>query len=276
MAAGKLASLRPAATTNTLLYRCPIDKAASSNLNVVNTTGNSVSYRVGLRDYDQVLTLDSSNYKLQRGNVISSYKLEVTPGLSASSLIPGTIITTDQEDVTFRFLDIDKPDSLVTIPVEVSSFGNLNVENITGSFAPQDTITGANTGLTAVIYRYSISGQWKVFIDGIDDIATSVKVNTNTVISSNDYIYFNDASQGELALVNSITDYDLTITRGQLLTTAVDHTAGAPLIVIRPEATSTSLNGSIDDVVTSLTLTDATGFTVGEYIRIDEDRKSVV
>ena len=67
MTAGRLAASKPGATTNTVLYRTPIDKSASSVLNVCNQSGSGVTYRAALRDYEQVLHLDglnTSGYKL--------------------------------------------------------------------------------------------------------------------------------------------------------------------------------------------------------------------
>ena len=72
MTAGKLASVKPAATTNTFLYRAPITTATSAVLNVVNQSGSGATYRAALRDYDQVLTLDASSYKYRKGNVVCS------------------------------------------------------------------------------------------------------------------------------------------------------------------------------------------------------------
>ena len=78
MTAGRLAASKPGATTNTVLYRTPIDRSASTVLNVCNQSGSGVSYRAALRDYEQVLHLDglnTSGYKFAKGNAITGYKV---------------------------------------------------------------------------------------------------------------------------------------------------------------------------------------------------------
>ena len=70
MTAGKLASAKPGATTNTVLYRCPTTVTGSTVLNVCNQGSGSATYRAALRDYDQVLHLNGANtstYKFAKG-----------------------------------------------------------------------------------------------------------------------------------------------------------------------------------------------------------------
>ena len=45
---------KPGATTNTVLYRCPTTVTGSTVVNVCNQSGSGASYRMALRDYDQV------------------------------------------------------------------------------------------------------------------------------------------------------------------------------------------------------------------------------
>ena len=88
MTAGRLAASKPGATTNTVLYRTPITKSASTVLNACNQSGSGVSYRTALRDYEQVLHLDGLNtsaYKFAQGNPISGYKLTLNPGFQDSA-----------------------------------------------------------------------------------------------------------------------------------------------------------------------------------------------
>ena len=92
MTAGKLASAKPGATTNTVLYRCPTTVTGSTVLNVCNQGSGSATYRAALRDYDQVLHLNGANtstYKFAKGNPISGYKITILPGLQYSAAIPG-------------------------------------------------------------------------------------------------------------------------------------------------------------------------------------------
>ena len=111
MTAGRLAASKPGATTNTVLYRTPITKSASTVLNACNQSGSGVSYRTALRDYEQVLHLDGLNtsaYKFAQGNPISGYKLTLNPGFQDSAAIPGTTFTTTN-GATATILDVFKP-----------------------------------------------------------------------------------------------------------------------------------------------------------------------
>lgn len=271
MTAGKLAAVRPAATTNTLLYRCPIDRAASTVLNVVNTTTNNITYRLGIRDYDQVLTLNAATYKFEYGNVVSAYKLTVTPGVTASSLEPGANIVTEDSIVKFKYLDIIKPTSTVTIPVKVTVVGDVDLQSSTGAFLDGDTITGGDTGLTGLVYRYSTTpNSLKVGIAGIDNSATTFRITSNTLVAANDLLFFNDTP--ELVTVSSITGYSPTVTRASIGTTAASHIAGTPLRVIRPSATTTTLSAAVaDGTTTTFSVTSSTGLIIGNFVRIGNE-----
>jgi hypothetical protein len=270
MTAGKLASAKPAATTNTFLYRCPIDKAASTVLNVANQGSSASSYRVALRDYDQTLTLDSSAYKFRQGNVISSYIVSVTPGLSKSSLTPGSKITLTNNNGSFKFMDIIKPTTTVTIPVKVETIGSTSITAVTGgSFSPGTTLTGAN-GLTGTIYYYnSTNGTLQLNIAGITNSSTSFRVSgTGTEVSTSDLLNIDT----ELVTVTGKTGNSLTVTRASSATTAAAHTPGASVRIVRPTATTTTLSAAITDTAaTSITVTSAASLNVGDYIRIGNE-----
>jgi hypothetical protein len=270
MTAGKLASAKPAATTNTFLYRCPIDKAASTVLNVANQGSSASSYRVALRDYDQTLTLDSSAYKFRQGNVISSYIVSVTPGLSKSSLTPGSKITLTNNNGSFKFMDIIKPTTTVTIPVKVQTIGSTSITAVTGgSFSPGTTLTGAN-GLTGTIYYYnSTNGTLQLNIAGITNSSTSFRVSgTGTEVSTSDLLNIDT----ELVTVTGKTGNSLTVTRASSATAAAAHTPGASVRIVRPTATTTTLSAAITDTAaTSITVTSAASLNVGDYIRIGNE-----
>ena len=80
---GLLGQSKPAANTNTLLYSAPIDKSASAVLTVAND-GTGSAYSVGIKNWDQVLTVGASNYLLHPGDLFSSYQL--TMGTSMALL----------------------------------------------------------------------------------------------------------------------------------------------------------------------------------------------
>ena len=276
MTAGKLASAKPAATTNTLLYRCPINKSSSSVLHAVNQGSSSGTYRASLRDYDQTLTLDSANYFLQKGNVVSTYALTISPGVQVDSLAPGDIVTSSNNEVTFKYFGIFKPTTTITIPVKLTNLGQVTLDAINGSFSIGDTITGSDSGLTASLYRISTApDSFIVHIDILDDSSTTFNVSDPSNLQADDYIYFNDETD-ELVEVTSITGYIPSVTRSVLGTSASEHNPGIPLNVIRPTVTTTTLSVDITDTAeTSITLSDSTGFTVGNYLLINNEIMSI-
>ena len=273
MTAGKLAAAKPAATTNTFLYRCPIDKTASAVLNVVNQSGTAGSYRVGLRDYDQTLTLDAATYKLRKGNVVTAYKLVVTPGIQVSSLTPGDLVTLENNNATFRYFDFLKPTTTITIPVKVDEVGDVSYTLPSGgSFAVGDTVTGTN-GLTALIYDDDGISAFKLKVSGITNSSTSFRVSGDgTNISALDLLNFDN----ELVAVSSLTGNQVTVTRAQSGTTAAAHEAGSVTKIVRPTATTTTLSAAITDTAaTSIDVTSAAGLIVGDYIRIGNEFLSI-
>ena len=54
MTAGRLAAVKPGATTSTSLYRCNIDNTASTVMTATNQSSGALTYRAALRDYDQI------------------------------------------------------------------------------------------------------------------------------------------------------------------------------------------------------------------------------
>lgn len=270
MNAGKLAAAKPAATTNTTLYRSPINEATSAVLEVCNQSASGASYRAALRDYDQVLTLDSASYAFRSGNVVSNYKLTLSPGISTDQFDPGDNVILDNSQGNFRISDIDKPTATLTYPTKVRRIGTLPIDSATqtGLFAVGDTITGDTTGLTAVIYRVS-NLSLNVEIAPVSSTATSVYINNVTGVLANDFL----STGGEIMQISAITGYNITVTRGQLGTTAVEQTPGSTANIFRGTATTTTINEgatfSVSD--TTLTVTSATGITIGDYLRIDNE-----
>lgn len=270
MTAGKLAAAKPAAITNTTLYRCPITEAASTVLEVCNQSGSSATYRAALRDYDQILTLDSASYALQRGNVITNYKLSISPGIASDEFDPGDVIELDNNQGTFIISDIEKNNSVITYAVKVEPIGELSIDStsLVGNFSVGDTITGATTGLTAVIYRVSTSS-FQVKIPQVSASATSVYINNVSGVLANDYI----STGGEIMQISSLSGYNATVTRAQIGTTAVAQTPGSNAIIFRASATTTTINegAPFDSSDTTLTVSSAASIVVGDYLRINNE-----
>ena len=95
MTAGRLASKYLSATTNTVVYSADIDSTASVMVTAANWSGGAATYRLGLRDYDQILSVSgpqvnsngsvASTHKFAKGNPVSAYKLTLSPGFTYSS-----------------------------------------------------------------------------------------------------------------------------------------------------------------------------------------------
>ena len=108
MAAGRLASSKPAATTNTTLYSCPVGYAASVVLNVCNQSTTATSYRVALRNYTQIITTASSAHTFNRGNPISTYRVTISPGIAISGFKSGDKYTDTNKKWSLNILDVVK------------------------------------------------------------------------------------------------------------------------------------------------------------------------
>lgn len=150
---GKLASAKPAATTNTVLYRAPIDSAASGVLNMVND-GTAATVRVGVKQYDLSLTLDASTYKLHRGDVITNKVLTFDAPIPITTnqqdtFSPGTKYTSDDGEKSFRWESYYVPPS-TDFYVKKVSLTSFSTENQTGTFQTGETVTFG--GVSAVIY----------------------------------------------------------------------------------------------------------------------------
>jgi hypothetical protein len=269
MTAGRLAATKAAATTQSTLYQCPIDKAASTALEVCNQSGTAATYRVGLRNYTQELTLDST-YSFQRGNVISRYLLTIQPGITTSDFDPGDIITLDQNQGSFKIQDIYQDTEIITYLTKVVCIGSasFDLQELTGTFSVGNTITGSTTGITATVYRIT-EGVFHLNLPNVTSSGTSFTINNNTGVVANDYIYTDD----EIMRISSITDYNVTVTRGQLGTTAIEHFAGTAMTIFRASAITTTVNegATYSSTDTTLTVASTTGLTIGSFIQIDNE-----
>lgn len=285
MPAGKLASVLPAATTNTFLYRTPITGATSSVLNVINQTGTAATYRVGLRDYDQILTLDSASYNYRRGNVVSSYVLQIIPGITKQSLTAGTLVPVSTVEATFKFLDVKVDTSIKEIPTQTACIGSVAITSAPtgGTVDPGDTITGAK-GFTCTAFTYNATGGagFTASIPKLSTAATSVYLANSVNPVANDYLAIYDTYSAsttgyELVRISALntTTNIATIQRAQLGTTARAISPGSRAQLLKVTATTTTLSAGITDTETSLTVASATGLTVGDFLRIGNELMSI-
>lgn len=285
MTAGRLAAKKPAATTNTVLYRCPTTVTGSTVVNVCNQSGSAATYRMALRDYDQVLHLDgpesangglASSYKFTKGNPLSAYKLTISPGYQFNNAIPGTQFTTTNGAIA-KILDVYKRKDDVIYYAIVQSVTNVTLagNSLAGQFLGGETVTGSDSGFTAV-YRGGNDTAVTLNIASINTSATSVNISRTTGLANGMYLTLNTADGGgEIATIGSIntTTNTLTITRAALGTTAASIPAGRAINAWSSSATVSTISegATYTSGDTTLTVTDSTGFVSGGFALIDNE-----
>ena len=154
---GLLAQSKPAANTDTVLYRAPIDASASTVLTIAND-GTASTYDVALKDYDQKLTLDASTYKLHQGDLLTSYFITLNTNLTNNTNItPGQLITTSDGEKSFKFESFYVP-ALTTYFVKAISIRAIPLESVTGTWVVGDTVTKGTGGNTATATVFGVDG----------------------------------------------------------------------------------------------------------------------
>lgn len=292
MTAGRLAAKKPGATTNTVLYRCPTTVTGSTVVTVCNQSGSGASYRMALRDYDQVLHLNgpesenggsASSYKFAKGNPISAYKVTVNPGFTYADAIPGgEFISTNAS--TGRILDIFKATGEVVYYTQVKEISDIQFQPDTaaGTFVGGETVTGGTSGYTA-LYRggsaNSATLQYTPYGTGV----TTMAFSRSTGLADGMYVTLGDAGDTASEVVtidasgiNSTTDA-VTVTRAQLGSTARTVPAGLASNAWSASATVTTINEGATYAAgdTTLTVTDSTGFVSGGVVLIDNELCSI-
>lgn len=285
MTAGRLAAAKPGATTNTELYKVDIDSTSSTVMTVANQSGSAATYRAAVRDYDQILTLDGnepSQYEFEKGNPISNYKLKITPGINFNDAVPGTDITSTNGAVA-KLLDVFKDTAVVNRYVQVDKVYNIETiaDNLIGILEIGETITGAVSGVTGVLRGYDITtGQLYLSSTDVASGATTVNVSRNTGLAENTLLVLSTdaaATGTEIAQIDAsgidTTTNVLTITRSVYGTTASAIPAGSYAKTFIDSATTTTISegGTYAAADVTLTVTDATGFLEGSFIRIDNE-----
>ena len=284
MTAGKLASAKPGATTNTVLYRCPTTVTGSTVLNVCNQGSGGATYRAALRDYDQVLHLNGLNasaYKFTKGNPISGYKITLSPGLTYSNAIPGTEFTTTNA-ATGKILDIFKATSDVSYFMKVARTSALALatDSQAGTFQGGETLTGATSGFTAKFRGSggtgtSLTAEYTDVASG----ATAFNVSRNTGLGDGMYLTLGAETEATTEIVTidasgiNTTTNVLTITRARLGTTARAIPGGLSINAWSASATVTTIDegGTYAAGDTTLTVADSTGFISGGFVLIDNE-----
>lgn len=289
MTAGRLAASNPSATTNTLLYRSVIDQTASTVLTATNISGSGVTYRAALRNYDQILKLDGdepSNLIFNKGNPISTYKLKITPGISFAAASPNAELNS-QSGSRAKLLDVYKDTSTINRYVKVEKIANFegDSETLIGTFQNGETITGAVSTFTATLKQFeATTGLIYANIADVASGATSVKVSRNTGLAEGTMLMLSidpTVTGTEVVTIDAggidTATNSLTITRSVYGTTASAIPGGQYVKSFIDSATTSTINegATFTAADVTLTLTDATGFLEGSFIRIGNEIMSV-
>ena len=292
MTAGRLAAKKPGATTNTVLYRCPTTVTGSTVVNVCNQSGSAATYRMALRDYDQVLHLNgpesenggsASSYKFAKGNPISAYKVTLSPGFTFADAIPGTEFTSTNAS-TGKILDIFKATGTVTYYTKVLPISQTQytADSLAGTFQGGETVTGGGSGYTAVYRGGDATGAFLEFTSYGTGV-TTMAFSRTTGLADGMYITLGapDDSVSEVATIdasgiNDVLD-QVTVTRAALGTTARTVPAGLSSNAWSASATVTTINEGATYAAgdTTLTVTDSTGFVSGGIVLIDNELCSI-
>ena len=286
MTAGRLAASKPGATTNTVLYRTPIDRSASTVLNVCNQSGSGVTYRAALRDYEQVLHLDglnTSTYKFAKGNPITGYKITLNPGFQDTAAIPGTTFNTTN-GATATILDVFKPTSEVIYYAQVKPISGLAIDgdSTAGTLSAGETITGATSGYTAIFRGMDGTTSMHTQFTDVSSSATQMNISRTTGLADGMVLTgvgteLPGLLGGEVITINAsginTTTNVLTVTRGQLGSTAAAIPAGSAVNAWSASATVSTIAEGATYVTgdTTLTVANSTGFTSGGIIQIDNE-----
>ena len=289
MTAGRLAASNPSATTNTLLYRSVIDQTASTVLTATNISGSGVTYRAALRNYDQILKLDGdepSNLIFNKGNPVSTYKLKITPGISFAAASPNAELNS-QSGSRAKLLDVYKDTATINRYVKVEKIANFEGDSQTliGTFQNGETITGAVSTFTATLKQFeATTGLIYANIADVAQGATSVKVSRNTGLAEGTKLMLSEdatATGTEVITIDTggidVNNNTLTVTRGVYGTTASPIPGGQYAKSFIDSATASTINegATFTAADVTLTLTDATGFLEGSFIRIGNEIMSV-
>ena len=289
MTAGRLAASNPSATTNTLLYRSVIDQTASTVLTATNISGSGVTYRAALRNYDQILKLDGdepSNLIFNKGNPVSTYKLKITPGISFAAASPNAEINSPSGSRA-KLLDVYKDTATINRYVKVEKVANFEGDSQTliGTFQNGETITGAVSTFTATLKQFeATTGLIYANIADVASNATSVKVSRNTGLAEGTKLMLSTdptVTGTEVVTIDAggidVSTNSLTITRSVYGTTASAIPGGQYVKSFIDSATTSTINegATFTAADVTLTLTDATGFLEGSFIRIGNEIMSV-
>lgn len=169
-----------------VLYRAPLDSAASAVLTVAND-GTGAAYSAGVKDYDQQLTLDGSTYLFHRGDIISSKTFDLNNTIVTGGIAAGDLLTSTDLEKSARFHSFFVP-TLTTIYVKAETVHALTLTGATGTFTAGDTVTvGASPDdTTALVYDSYSSGSNLIVIIGPETVnGAGANITDSDIVTSN-------------------------------------------------------------------------------------------
>ena len=279
---GILGQSKPAATTNTLLYKAPIGSAASAVLTVAND-GTGAAYDVAIKDYSQKVTLDAATYKLHEGDVISNHRFTLSTPLSSDATInPGSTLTSDDGEKTAKFHAFYIPD-VTTVYVKSASLRVITLATgNTGTFAAGDTVTKGTGGdtTTALCYDFydeggvnyilvgdsTINGSGSEFADGDtitsnnSDAGSAVIESGGIATASNKFVFSTTAGGAGVYRRYTVEDLNILTDRTYRFDVSDSSMSG------RDFKLSTEINGEWgpDGVIGGVDSDDGDEYTVGK------------
>ena len=152
-----------------MLYRAPVDSSVSALINIAND-GTGAAYSIGLKRYDQRLSLDANTYDFNEGYVVSNYKLSTTTPIPAGATA-GSMLTAADGTSTAKFNKYVVP-ALTTIFVKDVLIKRLTLESASGTIAVGDTLTkgtGSDT-TTALVYESYVEGSNTIAVVGPETV----------------------------------------------------------------------------------------------------------
>ena len=212
---GLLAQSKPAAATDTLLYSASVTESASAILKIAND-GTGAAYRVAVRDYDQDLALNASTYKFHKGDIITTYRVNIDTAVAAGTFTPGSQFTSTDGEKKMKFESFYIP-ALTTVFVKEEALREVTLESTSGTIAIGDTLTkgtGGNTttalvvnadGSFVTIGPSTINGSGTEFAEGDSITSTSGGAGTISVgglgTAANRFIYSTTTAGGTYSKV---------------------------------------------------------------------------
>ncbi|AIX23011.1 structural protein [Synechococcus phage ACG-2014a] len=206
---GLLGQSKPAGTTNTVLYTAPVDQTASAVLTIAND-GTGAAYDVGIKDFNQKLTLDASTYKLHEGDIITGYRFTVDTAIgSDAGFNPNSVITSVSGESKFTFESFYIPPT-TTVYVKDVAIRPLTVESLSGAFSVGDTLTTGTSpnDTTTLVYAVSdnilhvgpstINGSGAEFADGdsVTNGSATATISTGGVGTGEEEFVFSTTTSG--------------------------------------------------------------------------------